>query len=81
MTLVERLDRYFWNEHTLLIPCFEPAIEEVFPGVWRWFELKDREEARRLATAGEAVLVRMGYCWLGIPKDAPLDAYLERLFP
>lgn len=67
---------YLWNEHTWLMSAIEPAIEELFPHVWRWFELQDADVALRLKAQGHAVYNKTVYYWLGIPRGEDVDLYL-----
>lgn len=80
MNLHDLMDTFLWNEHTWLMHAIEPRIEELFPGVWRWFELKDKKDALNLIGKGVSVYARDGHYWLGIPREAPLEGYLQHCF-
>lgn len=79
MPLATLLDRYFYNEHTLLMIHIDPAIEEKYPEIWRWFEVKDRVVVKRLRAAGAVVYSCEGHFWLGVPRDRELFPYLTGL--
>lgn len=76
MQSVELLNHYFWNEHTDLMAYIEPAIEEKFPDVWRWFEIRDHKVVARLKAGGASVYERSGFYWLGCPRDQDITDYV-----
>lgn len=71
------IDRYLWNEHTDLMLTIEPTIEEKFPDVWRWFEIRDHEVALLFRTGGAPVFEKHGFFWLGCPRNRDFFEFLN----
>jgi hypothetical protein len=73
------VDRFLWNEHTDLMLTIEPSIEDKYPHVWRWFEIRDHEVAMLFRTVGASVFHKDGFFWLGCPRDQHFADFFNEL--
>lgn len=70
-------DKYLWNEHTALVAELFDNLEEDYPNIESWYEIKQAHDQMRLK--GAAVIELGLHAWLGCPRNRELNEYLNLL--
>lgn len=74
---MQLIDVYLWNEQTNIVHALMPQVEEDYPDIFLWFEIRQGEELFRLK--GASVVSMWGHSWLGIPAGRDCLGYLDSL--
>lgn len=70
-------DKYLWNEHTALVMVLFVTLEEDYPNIDHWYEIKQAHDQMRLK--GAAVIELGLHALIGCPRNRELNEYLNHL--
>lgn len=71
------VDKYLWNDHTTLVVELFDGLEEQYPEIGSWYEVKQGLD--QMLERGAVVLELGLYAWLGCPRNREIMEYLDSL--
>lgn len=74
---ISKIDRHLWNEQTAIVRELFAGIDEQYPEVDEWYEIKSDRFA--MIEAGATVIEAFGHAWLGCPRNRDINVYIDIL--